>query len=112
MPSLPKHSFGWHYIYLCLFAGLIRSIAMLAQWLSIREYKIHEGVVVKRIAVPSRDKGRNIKVHLYQPAGYDSTKPTPALINFHGSVISPGLLLLKFMFLLQLRIRYSVSWHE
>jgi hypothetical protein len=112
MPSLPKHSFGWHYIYLRLFVGLIRSIAMPAQWLRIRKYKIHEGVVVKKIAVPSRDKGRNIKVHLYQPAGYDSTKPTPALINFHGSVISPGLLLLKFMCLLQLRIHYSISWHE
>jgi acetyl esterase/lipase len=82
---MPSHSFGWYYIYLRLFAGLIRSIAMPSQWLGMRKYKIPEGVVVKRIAVPSRDKGRNIEVHLYQPAGHDSTKPTPALINFHGS---------------------------
>jgi poly(3-hydroxybutyrate) depolymerase len=89
LTTMPSHSFGWYYIYLRLFAGLIRSIAMPSQWLGMRKYKIPEGVVVKRIAVPSRDKGRNIEVHLYQPAGHDSTKPTPALINFHGSVISP-----------------------
>jgi acetyl esterase/lipase len=82
---LARHPFGWRYIYLRLLAGLIRAFTIPAQWLSIRKHKIHQGVVFKSTTIPSRDKGRNIKVHLYQPAGYDSTKPTPVLVNWHGS---------------------------
>ena len=88
MPSLARHPFGLHYIYLRLFVGLIRSLSTLVQWFS-RKQQVHDGVdgvKFRSITVPSRDKGRNIKVHLYQPEHYTSTKPTPVLINWHGSV--------------------------
>ena len=35
--------------------------------------------------IPSRDPQRKIKVHVYRPAVYDAEKPSPVLINFHGS---------------------------
>jgi len=47
--------------------------------------QVHEDITFQSITVPSRDKGRNIKVHLHRPEGYDSTKPTPVLVNWHGS---------------------------
>ena len=86
---LARHAFGWRYIYLRLYAGLLRLIAIL--WFGLLKQKIHQGVIFKSITVPSRDKGRNIKVHLYQPAGYDNTKPTPVLVNWHGLANFPSL---------------------
>ena len=35
------------------------------------------------LQIPSRDMGRNIKVHVYR--GLKADSPTPVLINFHGS---------------------------
>jgi acetyl esterase/lipase len=88
---LPKHPFGLRYIYLLLLVGFFRTIVVFARWL-LSKHVIHDGVTVKYITVPSRDKGRHIKVHMYQPFKYDSTKPAPVLINFHGSgFILPGL---------------------
>jgi dipeptidyl aminopeptidase/acylaminoacyl peptidase len=89
MPSLARHTFGWYYIYLRLAAGLLRSLAHLTRSWLLGKPRVHEGVLFRSITVPSRDKGRNIKVHLYQPAGYDSTKPVPVLVNLHGSVKLP-----------------------
>ena len=89
---LARHPFGWRYFYLRLYAALFRSIATPMLWL-LRK-RIHQGVVCNDITVPSRDKGRSIKVHLYQPAGYDGTKPTPVLVNWHGLAKHRGLLYL------------------
>jgi len=86
MPSLAKHLFGWHYMYLRLMVGFLRLLTALVQ-LRSTEKQLNEGITFQSITVPSRDKGRNIKVHLYRPEGYDSTKPTPVLVNWHGSVI-------------------------
>ncbi|KIM86164.1 hypothetical protein PILCRDRAFT_5214, partial [Piloderma croceum F 1598] len=83
MPSLAKHPFGWHYIYLRLMTGLMRLLVIPQKWLFRKT--LHEGVLFKIIAVPSRDTGRDIKVHLYQPANRDSTKPAPVFVNWHGS---------------------------
>jgi len=85
MPSLSKHPFGLQYIYLRLAAGLLRSLANLAFWLLVKP-GVHEGAAFKCITIPSRDKGRNIIVHLYHPVDCDSTKPIPVLVNLHGSV--------------------------
>ncbi|KAL1881070.1 hypothetical protein Plec18167_003612 [Paecilomyces lecythidis] len=35
--------------------------------------------------LPSRDTGRLIKAHLYHPRAESRTKPSPILLNFHGS---------------------------
>jgi enterochelin esterase-like enzyme len=90
MPPLPKHPLGWNYIYLRLLAFLIRSSSATAQLIASVKHKIPEGVILKHITIPSRDKGRDIKVHVYEPVGYDSTKPTPVLVNWHGSVNFPN----------------------
>lgn len=87
MPSLAKHSWSFSYIYLRLSAGLLRCISAPAEWVVKRRQILAEGVMYKRIQVPSRDEGRIIKVDLYQPPGYDSTKPTPVLVNMHGYVM-------------------------
>jgi len=81
MHSLAKHPF-WRYIFLRIMAGLIRLVMIPERW---RPRRLHEGVIFKIITVPSRDTGRDIKVHLYQPADRDSTKPAPVLVNWHGS---------------------------
>ena len=86
MPPLAKHPLGWHYIYLRLIVGYLRLVVALMQWRSTKK-KVDEGIAFQSITVPSRDKGRNIEVHLHRPEGYDSTKPTPVLVNWHGSVI-------------------------
>lgn len=118
MSSLARHPFGWHYIYLRLFAILLRSLTTLSRWMNIGSQKsnnkIPEGVTVKKITVPSRDKGRNISVHLYQPPGYDGTKPTPVLVNLHGSVKLSAQLdaVSAHYYPLQLRIRYPASGHK
>lgn len=39
---------------------------------------------VQTIRIPSRDKNRTIKAHLYAPPS-PSTAPTPILVNWHGS---------------------------
>jgi len=85
--KLARHPFGLHYIYLRLSVGFLRSIVTLTRWLAQgRSYhKLPDGVTCKHITVPSRDNGRHIKVHLYQSPGYDNTKSTPVLVNFHGS---------------------------
>ena len=86
MSPLPKHPFSWRYIFLRICAVLLRSIATPTQRLRAQKLKIHQGVIFKNITVPSRDKGRHIQVHIYQPASYDPTKPTPVLIHWHGLV--------------------------
>ena len=87
MPSaLPKHPFGLRYIYYRVFFAVLRSIIYLLKWNSFRNLKIPDGVVRKRILIPSRERGRSIKVDVYKPSGYDRTKPNAVVINFHGCV--------------------------
>jgi hypothetical protein len=86
MPSLAQHPFGWHYIFIRLMTGLIRLAVKPMQRRARRLGLIHEGVTFTIMTVPSRDTGRDIKVHLYQSAGRVSTKPAPVLVNWHGSV--------------------------
>ena len=83
MPSLAQHPFGWHYIFIRLMTAFMR---LAVKPMQRRLGLLHEGVIFKIITVPSRDTGRDIKVHLYQLADRDSTKPTPVLVNWHGSV--------------------------
>lgn len=87
MPSFAKHCWSFYYIYLRLLTGLLRCIAAPGRWADKRRQMLAEGAVYKRIQVPSRDAGRSIKVDLYQPPDYDSTKPTPVLVNMHGYVM-------------------------
>lgn len=86
MAPLARHPFGLRYIKLCLFVFLIRVLNRLSQPLTIgsRKQKNAQGVVRKRINIPSRDKGRSIDVEVYLPPGYDGSKLSPALVNLHG----------------------------
>ena len=86
--TLPKHPFGLRYIYYHVFFAIFRSIIYLLKWNSLRNLKIPDGVVRKRILVPSQEGGRSIEVDVYEPSGYDHTKPNAVIINFHGCV--PG----------------------
>ncbi|KZP26903.1 alpha/beta-hydrolase [Athelia psychrophila] len=85
MSSLAKHAWGLQYLHMKLFAILMRSITMPFQWLGNRMHNLLDGAVCRRIFVPSRDDGRFIEVKLHEATGYDSTKPTPVLVNIHGS---------------------------
>ena len=86
--TLPKHPFGLRYIYYHVFFAVLRSIIYLLKWNSLKNLKIPDGVVRKRILVPSQEGGRSIKVDVYEPSGYDHTRPNAVIINFHGCV--PG----------------------
>jgi hypothetical protein len=86
MPSRVRDSidpFRWHHV---LIVSLIRLFTIPGLWLS-KKNRIRDGVELQSITVPSRDKGRIIKVDLYLPEGYDSRHPTPALIHWHGLVL-------------------------
>lgn len=87
MTSLAKHAWSWQYLHLKLFVTLLRTIATPMHWLGKRMHKLLDGAVCRHISVPSRDDGRSIRVELYEATGYDSTKPTPVLVNMHGFVL-------------------------
>ncbi|KZP25991.1 alpha/beta-hydrolase [Athelia psychrophila] len=93
MPSLAKHGWNLHYLRLQLIATLLRTILGPIQWLSrLRYQRITPGAAHKRITIPSRDQGRSIIVDTYQSEGHDTTKPSPVLVNMHGSgFVLPGL---------------------
>ena len=85
--ALPKHPFGLRYLYYRVVFVIIRAIIYLKQWLSTsRDQKIPDGVVRKRILVPSREGGRSIEVDMYQSSEYDQSKSNAVVINFHGCV--------------------------
>lgn len=83
--ALPQHPWSVRYVYLRFLFFFFRTLGR-AQILVRGHWraKLDDGVSVKQSTIPSRDKGRNIEVELYTPSGYDSTKPTPVVVNFHG----------------------------
>lgn len=87
--ALPKHPFGLRYIYYRVCLSVVRTIVYSLQWwiAASKNQKIPDGVVRKRILVPSRERGRLIKVDVYQPPQYDESKPIAVVINFHGCVL-------------------------
>ncbi|KAF7974013.1 hypothetical protein HWV62_13519 [Athelia sp. TMB] len=82
---LAKHSWGWQYIHLRLFAMLFRSTAAPAQWFKSMQRTLMSGVVCAGIYAPSWDANRAIIVQPYESTGRDNTKPTPVVVNMHGS---------------------------
>lgn len=80
------------YIKYRFLVALFRSIVRPAQWLEWQKQKLHDGVRHTDFSIPSRDPQRHIKIHLYEPEPDREgtvteivTKPTPVLINLHGS---------------------------
>ncbi|CAJ2504335.1 Uu.00g117290.m01.CDS01 [Anthostomella pinea] len=65
------------YLYLVSIARLLRLLARLVAGLPKPS---PDDVVI----FPSRDRGRNIKAHIYKPA-VTSKRPGPVLLNLHGS---------------------------
>ena len=84
---LPKHPFGLRYIYYRVFFAVIRSIIRPLRWILSMNQTIPDNVTHKQILVPSRDRGRSIKVDVYEPSGWDRNKPNAVAINFHGWVV-------------------------
>lgn len=87
MPTTTGHPFTLRYIYLRSFFTVFRLLLGTIQWINLNithRQPLKDGVTRKRIYVPSREKGRDIKVDLYIPAGYDDSKRGPVLINLHG----------------------------
>lgn len=82
--NLPKHTPSPRYSVLKLFAATVRSVTVPAQWFASRRPKMHEGVVFERMSVPSREDGREIRVDVYRPPGYDIQKRRPVVLNLHG----------------------------
>lgn len=80
MAPLPHHPLTLHYIYLKVMISILRFFA----WLFMPKLTMHVGVDVETSTIPSREKGRNIKVLIYTPFGYDKTQKVPVLVNFHG----------------------------
>lgn len=83
---LQRHPWGFNYLRLLFLATLIRIFVFPKTWLSKRRQIMVEGPVYKRIAIPSRDKGRAIIADLYLPPRYDNSKSAPVMINMHGYV--------------------------
>lgn len=94
---LPSHAWTLDYLRLRLIAILVRLPVQFA--LGVSPYLLHtdnylrgKGVTRKRILVPSRQKGRSIKVDVYQPesstaseGGVWQAAKKPVHINWHGS---------------------------
>ncbi|PYH47824.1 putative esterase/lipase [Aspergillus saccharolyticus JOP 1030-1] len=64
------------YLYYKLLAVFLRRITV---------RKTPEASPDEVLQIDSRDGGRTIKVHLYRNASASTSKPTPVLVNFHGS---------------------------
>ncbi|KAF7976669.1 hypothetical protein HWV62_6015 [Athelia sp. TMB] len=82
---LSKHSWSLQYIRLQLTVFLLRGISWLVLGATRAKPRLVEGVVRKRISIPSREEGRNIIVDTYQSEEHGNIKPTPVLVNMHGS---------------------------
>lgn len=85
MTPLQRHPWGFNYLRLRIFAAIFRALIFPGAWLTKRRQCMVENSFYKRATVPSRDTARSITVDLYQSPSYDITKPSPAMINMHGS---------------------------
>ncbi|KAF7967806.1 hypothetical protein HWV62_15070 [Athelia sp. TMB] len=87
MSVLAQHPWSWQYIRLKLSATLFRTVGAIQVFLGAKLGPTIplKGVVVNHTSFPSRDKGRDIIVHIYTPEGFDTSQPRPVLINMHGS---------------------------
>ncbi|EAW09316.1 putative esterase/lipase [Aspergillus clavatus NRRL 1] len=65
------------YVYRKILAVLIRAIATRGK----RIPATPDGL----LQIKSREAGRSIKTHVYQPPGTAVSSPAPVLVNFHGS---------------------------
>jgi hypothetical protein len=87
-PALPKHAWSAQYLRLRAIAILLgiptRLIVNLAYYcydpFTLRKYQVQR----RRIWIPSRERGRTIKVDVYEPIKR-TKKPLPVHINWHGS---------------------------
>lgn len=85
---LPKHALTLRYFRLRAIASFLQvicsSLLNLPYYIRDPSYLRKHGVSRRRILVPSRQRGRFIKVDVYTPtAGIQ--KPHPVHINWHGS---------------------------
>jgi acetyl esterase/lipase len=86
---LPKHSLTLAYLRLRAIAALLQVPLAFLLSLSyhfrdpslLRKYQVNRS----RITIPSRQKGRSIKVDIYTPKSTTISKPYPVHINWHGS---------------------------
>ena len=80
------HPWSLTYLKMLLVCYGIRSLLEPLMFIgTLLEPKLPSNVKVLKTAVPSRDKGRTIKVHIYSPKNVDRNKKYPVVINFHGS---------------------------
>lgn len=85
MPPVAEHPWSIQYIQLKLAVTLFRIVgkAVAWVWMLITSQPL-KGIVCERVAFPSRDKGRDIKVDIYMPEGCDTSQPRPVLVNIHA----------------------------
>ncbi|KAL2837377.1 Alpha/Beta hydrolase protein [Aspergillus pseudodeflectus] len=68
---------GLYYLYLKVAAVLLRALTKLEWKIAPRPDSV--------AFIPSREPGRNIRVHFYQSSLSNTREPSNLLINFHGS---------------------------
>ncbi|KZP34273.1 alpha/beta-hydrolase [Athelia psychrophila] len=85
MPPAAEHPWSTQYVQLKLAATLSRIVGGTITWLHIIGGAPLKGIASKRVAFPSRDRGRDIAVDIYTPEGCDTSQPRPVLVNMHGS---------------------------
>src|ERR1700761_228943 len=89
-PTSDKHHpFNLTYVFLWLRVALLRYMGNRMQRLGIkRQLKtIPDNVVRSVIKIPSREGGRTIEAHVYEPKE-GTKKPLAVHVNFHGFVIA------------------------
>ncbi|KAL1625461.1 hypothetical protein SLS56_007355 [Neofusicoccum ribis] len=70
----------WLFTYLRLKATV--SLMRFLMWLRRGSPATHQ---TSTLHIPSREPGRTIKAHVYQPPSASTSRPPPVLLNFHGS---------------------------
>ena len=89
--DLNKHAHNLSYYWLLLRIRLMRAVLMGPLYILCRLQirGMPTGVHRYTTSVPSRDKGRTIKVHRFDPPGYQTGQVYPVHLNVWGSGIAP-----------------------
>ncbi|CAO1619491.1 unnamed protein product [Parajaminaea phylloscopi] len=80
------HPWSLAYIRLRLSAMVIRGL--LGSGMALEQFllqSVPKDVQVTKTTIASREQGRSIRVHIYQPKDLDTSKPAAVHLNFHGS---------------------------
>ncbi|KAJ7621022.1 Alpha/Beta hydrolase protein [Roridomyces roridus] len=85
LPPARRHKRSFHYIRLLIATQIFRFTLRLKMWIHPFPSFNNPNVTREKGIVPSRDAGRNIRIHAYRPTSCPAYEALPVLVNFHGS---------------------------